>query len=407
MAIFQYTAFDAKGNQKKGLIEADNIRRARQLIRDKGLTPLDVSVSSKSHQQKNQQQQRLWFKRSLSSQDLALFTRELANLIGAAMPIDEALKAVADQSEKTRLKSIVLGVRAKVLEGYTLAKSLADFPSAFPKVYCATVAAGEKSGHLDLVLNRLADHTEKQTELKLKVQHALIYPGIMTSVSVLIVIFLLAMVVPTMIEVFKEFDRQLPTATEILLVISDGTRNYGIYLVILLVIGGLLFRYFLQQENFRRRFHLFLLKLPLVGRSILIVNTARFCRTLGILSSAGVPMVEAIQISAELLTNIPIRESVMIAANKVREGSAINLALKQTGYFPPLSIHFIANGEASGRLEDMLQRAAEHQEQAVNRNIDTTLSVFEPTLILLMGGIVLFIVLAILLPMFEMTQLIA
>ncbi len=404
MAVYRYQAFDKAGKEISGVLEADTDRRVRQQLRDKGLTPLQVALSGKSSSKSSKQHRELFSSISLS--ELALITRELANLISAALPIDEALTAVSEQISKVKVRNKIVLVRAKVLEGYSFAKALGEYPKDFSKVYRSTVAAGEESGHLDTVLNRLADHTEQQVELRHKIQQALIYPAIMTSVSLLIVTFLLAVVVPSMVEVFSDFNRQLPLATRILLAVSDGVRDYGIYIAVFIAALSFGWKMLLKKDAFKYSVHRFNLRLPVIGKNLRIVNTARFCRTLGILSSAGVTVLDAMRISASLVSNMPMREAIESATQKVQEGVAISLALKQTGYFLPITIHFIANGEKSGFLSEMLQRAAEHQEQHVKRVISASLTLFEPILILLMGCIVLFIVLAILLPMFDMTQLI-
>jgi general secretion pathway protein F len=319
--------------------------------------------------------------------------------------MEESLLAVAEQTEKPRIKGLILSVRSKVLEGHSLAAALREHPDAFAPLFSATIAAGEKTGHLDKVLLRLADYTEQQSNMHQKLRTALIYPVMIVFVAIGIVGFLLEFVVPKMIAVYSHLNQALPTLTAILIGISDFVRTYGLYVLIALVIGIYAWRRALKASaELREKNHAVMLRLPLIGNAMKTANTARFARTLSILSGAGVPVLDAMRISAQLITAIPIRKSVEEAVNRVREGAAIHLALKQTTYFSPMSIHMIASGEASGRLEEMLERVAKMQEDEIIRLIDVALALFEPAIILLMGAIVLFIVLAVLLPIFQLNQ---
>jgi general secretion pathway protein F len=342
----------------------------------------------------------------INHKELSLITRQLATLLAAGMPVEEVLAAVAEQTEKPRSKGLILSIRGKVLEGYSLANALREFPRAFSALYCSTVAAGEKSGHLEVVLQRLADYTEQQFQMQQKIKNALIYPGVMILVSVGIVGFLLEYVVPKMVAVYSNVGQSLPGMTQLLIALSNGIKYAGVYFLIVLAVGIFFFRRALKNNiSFREKIHHSLLRLPLLGNTIKITNTARFSRTFAILSSAGVSVLEAMSIAAQLVTNIPIRKAIEEASNRVREGANINLALKQTRFFPPMSIHLIASGEASGQLEPMLERAANNQDNDIKQLIDTSLTLFEPAIILIMGAIVLFIVLAILLPIFQLDQL--
>lgn len=403
MAAFHYVAMNAKGEKQKGVIEAENEKQARLSLRTKNLIPLEIRFAGEKKQThiKGKASRRL----SMSAKDLALFTRQMATLLAAGLPVEEVLGAVAEQTEKPKTKGLILSVRSKVLEGRSLASAMRDFPQAFSSLYCATVSAGEKSGHIDVVLNRLADYTEQQFQMRQKIQNALIYPSLMVLVSIGIVGFLLEYVVPKMIAVYSNVGQSLPTMTAVLIAISNGIQNYGLYVLIALIILIFFFRRALNKNIlFREKFHAFLLRVPIIGNAIKVINTARFSRTFAILSSAGVPVLEAMSISSALITNLPIRKAVVDATNRVREGANIHLALKQTTYFPPMSVHLIASGEASGQLENMLERAANNQEGDISRLIETTLALFEPAIILVMGAIVLFIVLAVLLPIFQLNQ---
>jgi general secretion pathway protein F len=401
MAAFHYNAVNSKGIKQTGIIEAESEKHARQLLREKGLTLLKLQST---HQQKNISGKIR--KPSITSKELSLMTRQLATLIAAGLPIEEVLAAVAEQTEKPRSKGLILAVRSKVLEGHSLAAGLREFPEAFSDLYCSTVAAGEKSGHLEIVLQRLADYTEQQFHMRQKIQQALIYPSIMIIVAISIVGFLLEYVVPKMVSVYSNIGQALPGMTEVLLAISAGVTHYGLYILIVVIVGSFLYRRSMKNNiAFREKMHRIYLRLPIMGNAIKVTNTARFSRTFAILSSAGVSVLEAMTIASKLITNLPIRYSVEEAVKRIREGAAIHLALKQTGYFPPMSIHLIASGEASGQLENMLERAANNQDGEITRLIETSLALFEPAIILVMGAVVLFIVLAILLPIFQLDQM--
>lgn len=408
MPAFHYSAIDQKGAKHKGVIEAENLKQARQALRDKGLIPLETQAAhAKAFSFSGAKfQDKLASNRKVTSKELALITRQLAVLLAAGLPLAAVLTAVAEQTEKPRSKGLILSVRSRILSGHSLANSLRDFPNTFSRLYCATVAAGEKSGHLDIVLQRLADYTEQQAQMRQKIQNAMIYPGLMICVSFGIVGFLLEYVVPKMVAVYDNTGQELPGITQLLIGLSNGIKHYGFYL---LCAGGVsLFLFFRTLKNnvvFREKVHQALLRLPIIGSAAKTINTARFSRTFAILSSAGVSVLEAMHIAAELITNIPIRKAVLAATEKIREGANIHLALRQTRHFPPMSIHLIASGEASGQLEAMLERASSNQENDIKQLIDTSLTLFEPAIILVMGAVVLFIVLAILLPIFQLDQL--
>lgn len=406
MPAYHFKAMNSQGQEQKGVIEAESEKHARQLLRDKTLVPLQV----KSAQEKKFPGKEVRFSvftkaRGLSSKELAMVTRQFATLLSAGLPIEEALLAVAEQSEKTRIKGLILSVRSKVVEGHALATALRDHPEAFSALFSATVAAGEKTGHLDKVLLRLADYTEQQWHMKQKLQTALIYPSMIVLVAIGIVGFLLEYVVPKMVAVYGHLNQALPFMTQILISTSEFVKDYAFYLTIVMVIGVLGWRMALKKSALlREKNHRVILRLPLIGYAFKTANTARFSRTLSILSAAGVPVLDAMNISSALITIVPLRKAVEEAVQRVREGATIHLALKQTKYFPPMSVHMIASGEASGQLESMLERVAANQEDEIIRLIDVALAMFEPAIILIMGAIVLFIVLAVLLPVFNLNQ---
>ncbi|WP_455206298.1 type II secretion system inner membrane protein GspF [Kaarinaea lacus] len=402
MGAFEYTALDARGREKTGVLEGDAARQIRQQLREQGLTPISVEEVK----QREARSGKRIFKRKISATDLSLITRQWATLVRSGMPVEEALRTVAQQSEKARLKSMVVAVRSRVMEGHSLASALSDFPHIFSELYRATIEAGEQSGHLEVVLERLADYTETRQQISQKMSQALIYPVLLTLVAVAVVIGLLTFVVPKIVQVFESIGQELPALTKALIATSEFLSSNGLYLLFGLLVIIVAFSYMMRVENFRKAFHRFLLGLPLVGRMVRSVNAARFARTLSIVAASGVPILEGLKIASQVISNLPMRDAVLTAANKVREGSAISTALDASKYFPPMTIHLIASGEASGNIENMLERAADSQEREIEALTAGLLGIFEPVLILAMGGVVLVIVLAILLPIFDMNQLV-
>ncbi|MCW9014208.1 MAG: type II secretion system inner membrane protein GspF [Gammaproteobacteria bacterium] len=403
MAAFEYIVLDKTGREKKGVIEGDTSRQVRQMLRDKGLMPLQIDIAASQEKKKSTSHQRS--RRGISATDLALFTRQLATLVRAALPLDEALSAVGQQTEKPRIKSMIFAIRSKVMEGHTLAAGMSDFPRVFPDLYRSTIAAGEQSGHLDTVLDRLADYAESRQQMSSKIAQATIYPAILTVVAFLVVIGLLTFVVPQIVEVFENTGQQLPLLTRIMIGISEFLQDYFLLLIIGLAAGFFGIIKFLQIPLNRHRFHRFILRLPILGRLIRGLNTARFTRTLSILTSSGVPVLESLSLAGPVIQNLPMKEAVVDAASRVREGSSIHGALERSKLFPPMTLHLIASGEASGNLEDMLDRAAVQQERELEGLIATFMGLFEPLLIVVMGVVVLTIVMAILMPIIDMNEL--
>lgn len=404
MASFAYQALDAKGRNKEGMIEADSPRQARQALRDQGLTP--VALTESVEQARQQTLKRSWFSPRISTAELALLTRQLATLVAAALPIEEALKAVAQQTEKARLSTLIAAVRTKVLEGHSLADGMSAFPSVFDQLYRAMVAAGEKSGHLDTVLNRLADYTEQRQQMKSKLLQAMIYPVILTLVAVSVVAILLATVVPKVVEQFIHMKQELPFSTRFLMGASDLVRDYGLWFILLLALLLFGWRSWVMKPANRRRYHAMLLRLPVIGRVSRGLNTARFARTLSILNSSAVPLLEGMRISGDVLSNEEAKSRISVAADRVREGSSLRAALEQTRLFPPMMLHMIASGERSGELDNMLERAADNQDREFESQVNIALSIFEPALVVSMAVVVLFIVLAILQPILQLNNMI-
>ncbi len=403
MGAFEFVALDKAGKQSKGLIEGDTAKHVRQLLRERALLPVSVTEVA---QKEARRQTTFTLKRGLSPAELALVTRQLASLSQSGLPLEEALLAVSQQNDHPRTKSILLGVRSRVMEGHALADGLREFPQAFPELYRATVAAGEQSGHLDVVLERLADYTESRHELRQQLRNAMIYPVALVVMAVGIISFMLATVVPKIVGVFANTNAELPGLTRGLIAASDFLRNHWLPLILGAAAAAYGIWWLLQREGPRRRYHRLLLALPLTSRLTQGINTARFTRTFSILAGSGVPVLEAMKISAEVIENLPMREAVLEASLRVREGGSISKSLQTSKLFPPMMIHLIASGETGGRLEEMLARSAAGQEREVDGLLATLLGILQPLLIVAMGAIVLTIVLAILLPIFEINNLI-
>lgn len=403
MPAFEYLALNPAGKEEKGILEADTARQVRQLLRNGDMTPLEVNEVA---QKQKRSEGKSLFGGSLNSADLALMTRQLATLIGAGSPLEEALGTVVRQTERGSSRRIFSAIRARVMEGHTLVSSLDQFPSAFPALYRATVGAGEQSGHLEEVLERLADYTENKQMNQQKVSTAFAYPALLSLVAVGIVVALLKFVVPNVISVFESFDGELPQLTKILIASSDFLEFHGFKLLIGIILLAISIRLLLKMPVWKERFHRLLLKLPLIGRLVRGINTEHFARTLSILASSGVPILDAMKIAGGVISNIPMHNAVDAATVKVREGMAINKALQQSGYFPPMVIYLIASGEGSGQLDNMLERAAVQQERETQARIAQMTSLLEPLLILIMGGVVTLIVLAIMMPILNMPSFI-
>ena len=406
MGAFNYTALNSKGASQSGVLEGENERQVRSLLREKELFPVDVSPVV-AVQQSGLSQQVSFKRKSLPVSTLALITRQLATLISAGLPIEEALKAVSEQTDLPYVKSVMLSIRQFVREGQTLAQGFKLHPKVFSDFYCAQISAGEDSGHLPGVLESLADFIESQQAMHQKIKTALIYPLIMTLVSISILAFLLTYVVPKMVELFDNIDQSLPTVTVLLLSISAFFKNDGVLAVagisaIIFVIHKMMKR----AGAFQLSVHRLFLVTPVVKHHVKLINSSRFLKTLSVMLGAGIPILNALHASVALVSNRVIQDSLRLAIDRVREGANIHLAFKSTVYFQPMSLHLIASGEASGELSSMLERAANNEESEIKRFIDVSLTLFEPLMILVMGSIVLFIVLAIMLPIFSMNELV-
>ncbi|WP_461537645.1 type II secretion system inner membrane protein GspF [Spongorhabdus nitratireducens] len=406
MALYSYTALDAKGKTRKGVQEADSPRLLRQQLRSKGLAPVEVVPATASNPSATSKGGRQLFARKASVAEVAMITRQLATLVAASIPLEECLQALSRQISKPHLQAMVKAIRTRVLEGHTLADALAAYPAVFDGLYRAMVAAGEKSGHLDIILERLADYTEQRQQIRSKLIQAMIYPAILTLVAVGVVAALLTTVVPTVIEQFEYAGQNLPGMTLALISASDFVRGYGLYVLASVLMLLVIRQRLLRNDKRRLTNDRIMLRLPVFGAVFSGVETARFARTLSILTSSTVPLVEAMSISSNVLGNSFIRQKMKAAAEKVREGSALWTALENSNQFPPMMLHIIASGERSGELPPMLERAADAQDRLFEDQVNIALGIFGPAMIVLMAGMVLFIVMAILTPMMDLNSLV-
>jgi len=404
VGAFEYSALDAGGKLRKGVLSGDSPRQVRQNLRDQGLKVVSVEAVSSGRRLKKSGS--LLPRRGPGGAALALVIRQLATMIRSGAILGEALTVVTEQSNQPWAKRVFTSIRAQVNEGNSLAAAMGEFPEVFPDLYRATVEAGEHTGRLDLVLERLADYTEFKQQLRQKMILALAYPLLLTVVAFLIVVGLLGYVVPQVVTVFRNIDQQLPLLTRVIIRLSDFFREYGLWLfvatIVLLAIG----RFMMKRRGVRFKVHSILLTLPLLGRFFRGLEVARFARTFSILVASGVSALEGLKVSAGVITNLVLKEAVETAAKGVREGKSISSSLARTNCFPPMVIYLIASGEASADLVQMLDQAAGSQEKEVEIMTGLATAVFEPLLILLMGGMVLLIVLAILMPVFELNQLV-
>jgi general secretion pathway protein F len=407
MPAFEYRALSASGTKQRGLLEGDSERQIRQQLREQGWLPLEVTpVRERAAQNFGSLSGFFHRGQRLSGSSLTVITRQLATLIAAGTPVESALQSVARQSTQRAQSRVLLAVRAKVLEGHDLATGLGEFPQTFSQLYRATVYAGEQAGKLDQVLERLSDYLEARNRVQQKTGLALIYPTVLSVVALGVVIALLTYVVPTVVQVFESTGQELPALTRGLIATSDFLRNYGLVLLVLLGLVVVAVRILLNNPHWQKRWHLFQLRIPLVSGLIKSMESARFTRTMSILLGSGVPAIESLNIVKQVIHNQAVIEAVDITGQRVKEGAGIGQSLANTGLFPPLALELIRNGEASGQLPEMMERAAVNQEQEIETKTATALGLFEPFMILAMGGIVLVIVLAILMPIFEMNQLV-
>jgi general secretion pathway protein F len=396
---YKFEALDATGKTKNGLLDADNAKAARAQLRAQALVPLDVVQVA---QAANDGKASRFGRRVFSSTELAGWTRQMAGLVGSGLPLERALTALVDESEDPRQRELVAHLRSEVNAGSPFARALASAPREFDDVYRAVVSAGEQSGALGVVLEKLADDLEERQSLKGKLIGATLYPAIVSLIAVVIVIFLVTYVVPQVASVFAGSKRALPTLTVVMLGVSAFVRQWGWLVILLLLVGGTLFAYALRSPPVRERFDALWLTLPLVGRLARGYNAARFAGTLAMLAAAGVPILKALQAAAETLGNRAMRADAMAALVQVREGAPLANALAAKRRFPGLLPMFARLGEQTGTLPQMLQRAATQLSVEVQRRAMALATVLEPLLIVAMGGMVMLIVLAVLLPIIQL-----
>ena len=401
MPAYQFTAIDASGKQQKGVLEGDSARQIRQQLRDKELIPVTVDPV----EQKDKHNSERWFQKKITAYDLALFTRQLSVLVAAGIPLEEALRAVGKQSEKAHVQNLLMSVRSKVMEGHSLASALQQ-AGRLPDLYIATIAAGARSGHLDLILDQLSDYTENRFAMQKKVQGAMIYPIILMLMSFASVMGLLTYVVPDIVKTFDQNKDALPWITVALMKTSDFIRVAWPFLFVASIVGFTALVRFLRTSAGHYAFDRLTLKLPLFGKLSRGINAARFASTLSILTQSGVPLVDALKIGAAVSNNWVIRDSVNVAAERVTEGGNLATQLERSGYFPPMMVQMIKSGEASGELDRMLERASTMQDREVTTLISTLLALLEPLMLVLMASIVLVIVIAVMLPIVNMNNMI-
>ncbi|WP_336816041.1 type II secretion system inner membrane protein GspF [Burkholderia gladioli] len=404
MPAFRFEAIDSGGRPQKGVIEADSARAARGQLRGQGLTPLVVEPAAS--RSRGQRKQRLSIGRKLSQREQAILTRQLASLLTAGLPLGESLAVLTEQAERDYIRELMAAIRAEVLGGHSMASALAEHPRDFPEIYRALVSAGEHTGKLGIVLSRLADYIEQRNALKQKIVLAFTYPGIVTLIAFGIVTFLLSYVVPQVVNVFASTKQQLPFLTIVMMALSDFVRHWWWAMLIGVVVVAWIVKTTLSRAGPRLAFDRWLLGAPLAGKLVRGYNTVRFASTLAILTAAGVPILRALQAAGETLSNRAMSGNIDDAIVRVREGTSLSRALNHVKTFPPVLVHLIRSGEATGDVTTMLDRAAEGEARELERRTMFMTSLLEPLLILAMGGIVLVIVLAVMLPIIELNNMV-
>ena len=406
MPAFQYVALNPQGKEIKGILEADSARQLRQTLRDRALTPMHVEPTNKQFDKGSNQQVFSLFAPKLKALDRVLFTRQLSTLLASSMPIEESLNAIAQQNEKQSNKALIMGIRSRVLEGNSLAQSLLEYPSSFSNLYCSSVAAGEQSGFLDQVLDNLSNYLEREHESYRNVEMALMYPIILLIVAFVIVGALMVYVLPDMIDVIENTGQTLPWATTLLISVTELLKSFWWVLLCGILALSLFIRGILNREKGRLIWDAYKFSLPIIGKIIRSSNSARFSNTLSILTKSGIPLVDAMKIASEVVANKALQTDLRTATQDVVEGKSLRESLENISHFPPMMMHMIGSGEQSGELDQMLARVAEYQQAEVERLVSTLVKLFEPAMMIIMGGTVLFIVMAVLLPILSMNQIV-
>ena len=402
MPGFRYQAYNVEGKLHKGVLEADSARQARALLRDQGLTPHKVEVIAANDPAAGARFRRV----ALSSTEVTQITRGLASLLEAGLTIEQAFNALIEQAENERSRQVLAAIRGEVIAGNTVAKALASFPNLFSELYRTLVAAGESSGQLPRVLTRLSDYLEERQQLRARLALALVYPVIVMAVALLVVGALLVYVLPQVIQVFQHAHQQLPVLTRALIALSGFLQATWWAWLVLFAAAAIALRMSFKRPASRAAIHRFLWRLPMLGRLLRNLDAARLAATLSILVGSRVPILQALEAGTGVMTLVPMREALTTAARGVREGMPLARALGATAAFPPVMVHLIASGETSGRLDESLERAARQQQNDIAIRMAAFAALFEPAMILFMGGAVLVIVLAILLPIFQLNALI-
>lgn len=397
---FRYEAVDGQGRSIKGVVQADSLRQARSQVRAQGLFPSSVATVEPRSRAGSP------WSRGLSAAELSMVTRQLATLLGAGLTIEQSLSAMIQEFSEPATKSVLNGVKAEVVAGLSLTRALGRYQNSFPAFYQALVHGGEESGSLPIVLLHLADYLDASQSLRQKTLLALLYPALVTVVAMSIVAGLLVYVVPQVVQVFQQSRQALPMLTRGLIAVSAFLQVAWPYLLFVALATIIAARAAMRRDNTRRRVHQWLLRLPSIGSLLRSIDTARFASTLGILLEGGVPMLTALRSSAQAMSNMVMADGVETALGRVREGASLSRSLSETRQFPPILTHLVASGELSGKLEKMLSRAAQLETQKIERRLAVFLTLVEPVMILTMGGVVLMIVLAILLPIIEINQLV-
>ncbi len=408
MAAYSYKALGNNGKLVKGIVEGDSERQVRNQLRSQLLKPVEVIAASEGTAKLSEPVSfKRLFKPRISQSDLALITRQMSTLVQSNMPLDEVLTATAEQSRKPRIKSLMLQVRARVMEGYSLAYALGDFPQIFNEMYCAMVKAGEHAGFLGTVLEQLAEYTENNQYTQQKLKGAMIYPMVLMALSVAVISVLMIYVVPDLVGVFRHTKQELPGLTLMVIAMSDNFKEYWWVILLVFFSVPIVLKQLLKNPSRRLTWHRLLLKMPMISGFITSVDTARFASTLSILTSSGVPLLEGLKIAGEVLTNLELRAASKTVALAVQEGGTLNRALSRAKVFPPMMVHMVASGEASGELETMLKRSATNQQRELEMTLGNLMAVFEPLMIVIMAAVVCTIVFSILLPIIEMNNLVA
>lgn len=401
MAVYDYQAIGADGKRTTGVITADSPRAARKELRLRQLSPLDVSESRKArsdsavsgHDQK------------LPGGDLVVATRQLALLVKAGTPVEEAIGSVAAEAEKPSTRKVFMGVRSSITEGYAVSEALNSAPKAFPAFYRAVVSAGQSSGRLDEVLERLATHLEKSRKMKNKILSALIYPIVLSVIALLVVVLLMIFVVPAIVEQFDTLGQDLPWLTDVVIAVSNFIRQWGVVLLIALFAAGWALRRLFQSPAAREARDRFILSLPVIGRLSRGVAAASFARTFATLSASGAPVPECLGAARNAMSNAVFRKAVTNVRRKVEEGSTLARAMRAEAVFPPMLMHMVSSGERGGDLAGMMERAANYLEDEFDNAATVALGLLEPIMIVFLAGIVALIVLSIMLPILQINTL--